>query len=70
MQRGGSPSCFDRVLASRMGVKAVESLLNGKSNLMVGLINDKITLTPLEKAIKGQSKINKELIRVSDIMST
>ena len=70
MQRGGSPSCFDRVLASRMGVKAVESLLEGKSNLMVGLINDKITVTPLEKAIKGQSKINKELIRVSDIMST
>ncbi|MDP5105940.1 MAG: 6-phosphofructokinase [Polaribacter sp.] len=70
MQRGGTPSCFDRVLASRMGVKAVESLLEGKSNLMVGLINDKITVTPLEKAIKGQSKINKELIRVSDIMST
>ncbi|PQJ82047.1 6-phosphofructokinase [Polaribacter glomeratus] len=70
MQRGGSPSCFDRVLASRMGVKAVESLLNGKSNLMVGLMNDKITVTPLEKAIKGQSKINKELIRVADIMST
>jgi 6-phosphofructokinase 1 len=70
MQRGGSPSCFDRVLASRMGVKAVESLLEGKSNLMVGLINDKIDLTPLAKAIKGQSKINKELIRVSDIMTT
>ncbi|NVJ89362.1 MAG: 6-phosphofructokinase [Flavobacteriaceae bacterium] len=70
MQRGGSPSCFDRVLASRMGVKAVESLLDGKSNLMVGLVNDKIQLTPLEKAIKGQSKINKELIRVSEIMTT
>lgn len=70
MQRGGSPSCFDRVLASRMGVKAVESLLDGKSNLMVGLLNDKISVTPLGKAIKGQSKINKELIRVSDIMTT
>jgi len=70
MQRGGSPSCFDRVLASRMGVKAVESLLEGKTNYMVGLISDEITLTPLENAIKGQSKINKELIRVSDIMST
>ena len=70
MQRGGSPSCFDRVLASRMGVKAVESLLDGKSNFMVGLLNDKIQLTPLENAIKGQSKINKELIRVSDIMTT
>ncbi len=70
MQRGGSPSCFDRVLASRMGVKAVESLLEGKSNYMVGLSNDTIQLTPLDKAIKGQSKINKELIRVSDIMTT
>ncbi|WP_439129278.1 6-phosphofructokinase, partial [Polaribacter sp.] len=70
MQRGGSPSCFDRVLASRMGVKAVESLLGGQTNLMVGLINDKIAITPLDKAIKGQSKINKELVRVSDIMST
>tara|TARA_B110000091_G_scaffold3751_1_gene3789 strand:- start:427 stop:1410 length:984 start_codon:yes stop_codon:yes gene_type:complete len=69
MQRGGSPSCFDRVLASRMGVQAVESLIAGQSNLMVGLLNDKIAVTPLEKAIKGQSKINKELIRVSDIMS-
>lgn len=69
LQRGGSPSCFDRVLASRMGVAAVESLMEGKSNLMVGLINDEIALTPLEQAIKGQSKINKELIRVSDIMS-
>ena len=70
MQRGGSPSCFDRVLASRMGVKAVESLLEGQSNLMVGLLNEKMSVTPLDKAIKGQSKINKELIRVSDIMST
>ncbi len=70
MQRGGSPSCFDRVLASRMGVKAVESLLDGKTNYMVGLINDVMALTPLEQAVKGKSKINKELLRVSDIMST
>ncbi|OUR91827.1 6-phosphofructokinase [Flavobacteriales bacterium 34_180_T64] len=70
MQRGGSPSCFDRVLASRMGVKAVESLLDGKSKFMVGLLNDKMSLTPLDQAIKGQSKINLELLRVSDIMTT
>lgn len=70
MQRGGSPSCFDRVLASRLGVKAVESLLEGKSNYMVGLVSDKISLTPLEQAVKGQSKIDEELLRVSDIMST
>jgi len=69
MQRGGSPSCFDRVLASRMGVQAVESLLNGDSNVMVGLKEDKMILTPLDKAIKGKSKINKNLIRVSDILS-
>jgi 6-phosphofructokinase 1 len=70
MQRGGSPSCFDRVLASSMGVKAVEALMEGKSSLMVGIQDNKITLTPLIKAIKGHSKIDKELIRVSDIMST
>lgn len=69
MQRGGSPSCFDRVLASRMGVFAVEKLREGSSNVMVGIENDKMKLTPLEKAIKGNSKINKELIRVSDILS-
>ncbi|GAA4302119.1 6-phosphofructokinase [Aestuariibaculum suncheonense] len=70
MQRGGAPSCFDRVLASRMGVKAVESLLKGESNYMVGLLNGKMELTPIEKAIKGKTKINLELLRVSDIMST
>jgi 6-phosphofructokinase 1 len=70
MQRGGAPSCFDRVLASRLGVKAVESLLEGKSNLMVGIFNDKICLTPLEQAIKGHSEIDMELLRVSDIMTT
>jgi 6-phosphofructokinase 1 len=69
MQRGGPPSCFDRVLASRLGVKAVESLLEGKSNFMVGLLCDKIELTPLEQAIKGHTEIDQELLRVSDIMS-
>jgi 6-phosphofructokinase 1 len=69
LQRGGSPSCFDRVLASRMGVKAVDFLLENKTNLMVGLKDGIIELTPLEKAIKGKTSINKELLRVSDIMS-
>ena len=70
MQRGGTPSCFDRVLASRMGVRAVEALLEGKSNLMVGIQDNKLILTPIDQAIKGHTKIDKELIRVSDIMST
>ena len=69
IQRGGSPSCFDRVLASRMGVYAVESLLKGKSNVMVGIKEDDMILTSLNKAIKGKSEINKNLIRVSDILS-
>jgi 6-phosphofructokinase 1 len=69
MVRGGNPSCFDRVLASRLGVKAVELLIDGRTNLMVGLINNKVTTTDLEEAIKGSHEINKELLRVSDIMS-
>ncbi|WP_456463933.1 6-phosphofructokinase [Lutibacter sp.] len=69
MQRGGSPSCFDRVLASRLGVSAVELLLDGKTNLMVGLINNKVQTTDMEKAVKGHHTINRELLRVSDIMS-
>ncbi|GLU44871.1 6-phosphofructokinase [Allomuricauda sp. NBRC 101325] len=70
MQRGGNPTCFDRVLASRMGVKAVESLLEGKSNLMVGVRDTKLVLVPLEEAIKAHTEIDEELIRVSDIMTT
>lgn len=70
MQRGGTPSCFDRVLASRLGVKAVELLIDGQSNLMVGLKDNKVVSTDLEKAIKGQNSIDKELLRVSDIMTT
>ena len=70
MQRGGAPSCFDRVLASRMGVGAVEALMQGESNQMVGIQDNKIVFTPIELAIKGQTKIDRELIRVSDIMTT
>ena len=69
MQRGGTPSCIDRVLASRMGVFAVEKLIGGNSNMMVGVKSEEIILSPLEKAIKGKSEINKDLIRVSDILS-
>lgn len=70
MQRGGSPSCFDRVLASRLGVKSVELLLDGKTNIMVGLKDNEIITTSLEEAIKGGHTINMELLRVSDIMTT
>ena len=69
MQRGGSPSCFDRVLASRLGVKAVESMIDGENSVMTGLKNNIVMLTPFKKAIKGITKINTELLKVSDIMS-
>ncbi len=69
MQRGGAPSCFDRVLASRLGVKAVELLLENKTNLMVGLRNNEVITTGIKEAIKGGHTIDKELLRVSDIMS-
>ena len=69
MQRGGSPTCFDRVLASRMGVKAVESLMEGKTNYMIGIENNQMVLTPIDYAISGLTPIDQELIRVSDIMS-
>lgn len=69
MQRGGSPSCFDRVLASRLGVKAVELLLDGKTNLMVGIMNNRVHTTDLENAVKGHHEISRELLRVSDMMS-
>ena len=70
IQRGGTPSCFDRVLGTQLGVKAVESLIDGKDGNMVGIDNGKIIFTPLNKALKGKSKINKELLRISQIMNT
>ena len=70
IQRGGSPTCFDRVLGTQLGVKAVEALIEGKNGLMVGIDNGKIIYTPLNKALKGKTKINKELLRMSQIMNT
>ncbi|GAA3508249.1 6-phosphofructokinase [Aquimarina addita] len=69
MQRGGTPTCFDRTLASRLCVRAVELLLDGEKNVMVGLINNKITFTNFEEGLKEDHGINKELLRISDILS-
>lgn len=68
IQRGGAPTCFDRVLASRLGVKAVELLLQNHQDVMVGLQDQQVVTIPLKKAIKG-SDIDEELIRISDILS-
>lgn len=70
IQRGGSPSCFDRVLASRLCVKAVELLLEGKTDLMVGFKNNRVESCSLEKALKSKPDINLDLLRISDILST
>jgi 6-phosphofructokinase 1 len=69
IQRGGTPSCFDRVLASRLCVKAVELILDGKRDVMVGMMNNEIKACELEKALKGKPTINKDLLRISDILS-
>lgn len=69
LQRGGSPTCFDRVLASRLGVAAVEGLLEGKKDVMVGRFASEITFTPLEEATKQGHKIDEELLRIADILS-
>lgn len=69
MQRGGAPSCYDRVLASRLGVKAVEAVLDKKKGLMIGISNGKVTTVALEKAIKMHHEINEELLNVAKITS-
>ena len=69
IQRGGAPSCYDRVLASRLGVGAVDALLRGETNVMIGIIHNKVSSVPFSEAIKGSNEIDEELIRVADIIS-
>ncbi len=69
IQRGGAPSCFDRVLASRLGVAAVDALLAEKRDVMIGVSNKKIVIVPFSEAIKGDNEIDLDLIRVADITS-
>lgn len=69
LQRGGSPSCLDRVLASQMGVHAVEAMINGRTDVMVGSVNNKMTFTFLENAVKLSAGINTEKLRIAKILS-
>ncbi len=70
IQRGGSPSCFDRVLASHFGFAAVEYLLQGRSQVATGWVNNQVILTPLQKAIQLQKPITRDLLRMADILSS
>jgi 6-phosphofructokinase 1 len=69
VQRGGRPTCTDRVLASRLGVASVEALMQGKKNVMIGTRNKKINFTDFDKATKQNPKMDEELIRVANIIS-
>lgn len=70
IQRGGSPTCEDRLVASHMGYYAVESLMVGRKNVMVGVINNKIHYTPLEKAVKEKQKIGQEWMKIVKILAS
>ena len=69
IQRGGNPSAMDRVNSSRMGFAAVEALLQGKKNCMIGIINKKIEYTPFENAVKHNQELDPDLMRMVNILS-
>lgn len=69
IQRGGSPTVFDRELASRMAVMAVEALMNGERNQMAALVDNKMKLVPLDKAVTEKPYINLEKVRMATILS-
>lgn len=68
IQRGGSPSAFDRLLATRLGAAAAEAIANGERGVMVGWVGNHSALTPLEEAVAFQKEINRELCRLAAIM--
>lgn len=70
IQRGGSPTCMDRVLASRLGVAAVEALRDGQRNAMMGVIHRDIAFTPLDQAVKHIRQPNPHFLHLLDVLST
>jgi 6-phosphofructokinase 1 len=69
IQRGGKPTCMDRVLASRVGVAAVEALRDGHRNEMIGIIHNEISYTPFDHAIKHNIEINANFLKIVEILS-
>ena len=69
LQRGGSPSAHDRILASRTGVGAIEAIMQGQRNLMVGVRNNEIVYVPFLDAIRSDKPFDKKLITVLDELS-
>jgi 6-phosphofructokinase 1 len=70
IQRGGSPSAMDRLIASRMGYHAIESLMEGRHNVMVGVLNNEIAYTPLEIAIREKQSISSDWLRIVKILAS
>ena len=70
IQRGGAPSCLDRLIASRMGYHAVESLIEGRHNVFVGILNNKMHYIPLENAVKNKGKIGEEWMKIVKILAS
>lgn len=70
IQRGGSPTCLDRLIASRMGYAAVESLIEGRHNVMVGIKNNSMNYIPLEKAVKSKQRISDDWLRIVKILAS
>ncbi len=68
VQRGGSPSAYDRVTASRLGVAAVDALLNDQRSIMVGIADNDITHVPLNKTVKLHKTVNKDLLEIIDLL--
>ena len=64
LQRGGSPTAHDRIIASRMGVASIQALMEGQRNVMIGIENDQIVYVPFSKAIKNDKPIDRELVNV------
>jgi len=69
MQRGGAPSALDRLIASRMGYRAVEALLEGHTNVMVGIQNNQMALVSFDDAINKRKEIDLDLLRMAEILS-
>lgn len=69
IQRGGSPTAYDRIIASRMGVAAIDALLDEQRSIMIGIVNDEIVHVPFNKAIKDDKPVNESLVGVLHILS-
>ena len=69
VQRGGRPSAADRILASRLGLGAIEGLINGQKNVAAGIVNDQLVYTDFNEAITKEKPLNPDLIRMVNILS-